>query len=76
MGKTPYDLNLLTESILTPEARAKLPENGYQDSLTRSWERLRVGILPPTWGGEGPDHKSKWGTSPVVYSFFRNRDSS
>ena len=66
MAKTPYDLSLLTESILTPEARAKLPENGYQDAMTGNWDGLRIGILPSTWGGEGPDHKSKWATSPVV----------
>ncbi|KAN0105996.1 amidase signature enzyme [Hyaloscypha variabilis] len=65
MAKTPYDLSLLTESILTPEARAKLPENGYQDAMTGNWDGLRIGILPSTWGGEGPDHKSKWATSPV-----------
>jgi len=70
MAKTPYDLSLLAESILTPEARAKLPENGYKDSLTGSWEGLRVGILPSTWGGEGPKHKSKWATSPVVCNLF------
>jgi amidase len=66
MAKTPYDLSLLTESILTPEARAKLPGNGYQDAMTGNWDGLRIGILPSTWGGEGPDHKSKWATSPVV----------
>jgi amidase len=46
MVKTPYNLRLLTESILTSEARAKLPENGFEGSMTRSWEGLRVGILP------------------------------
>jgi amidase len=66
MARTPHDLSLLTESILTPAARAKLPENGYKDTLTGSWEGLKVGILPSTWGGEGPNHKSKWGASPVV----------
>jgi amidase len=66
MAKTPYDLSLLAESILTPEARAKIPKNGYAESLTKSWEGLRVGILPSTWGIEGDDHKSKWGASPVV----------
>ncbi len=40
MAKTPYDLSLLTESILTPAARANLPENGYKDSLTGGWEGL------------------------------------
>ena len=49
MARTPYDLSLLTESILTPEARAKLPENGYRNSFTESWEGLRVGILPSAW---------------------------
>ena len=68
MARTPYDLCLLTESILTPEARAKLPENGYKDSLSASWEGLRVGILPSTWGGEGKGHEAKWGASPVVGS--------
>lgn len=65
IARTPYDLSLLTESILTPATRARLPKNGYKDSLTGSWEGLRVGILPSTWGGAGPDHKLKWGTSPV-----------
>lgn len=69
MAKTPYDLSLLTESILTTEARAKLPENGYLDSLTRSWEGLRIGIVSSTWGtGGGPEAISKWGSSPVVCS--------
>jgi len=72
MARTPYDLSLLTESILTPEARAKLPENGYRNSFTESWEGLRVGILPWAWGVEGRDHKAKWGTSPVVYNLLQN----
>jgi amidase len=46
MARTPYNLSLLTESILTPEARAKFPENGNRNSFTESWEGLRVGILP------------------------------
>lgn len=75
IAKTPYDLSLLTESILTPATRARLPKNGYKDSLTGSWEGLRVGILPSTWGGAGPDHKLKWGTSPVVCGSFWKRKS-
>ncbi len=69
MARTSYDLSLIVESILTPEARSKLPENGYRDSLMGSWEGLRVGILPSTWGGGGSDHKEKWGESPVVRRF-------
>jgi amidase len=72
MARTPYDLSLLTESILTPEARAKLPENGYRNSFTESWEELRVGILPSACGTEGRDHKAKGETSPVVYNLLQN----
>ena len=68
MARTPYDLSLIAESILTPEARSKLPKNGYKDSLTGSWEGLKVGILPSTWGGQGLEHMAKWGASPVVCS--------
>jgi amidase len=53
MARTPYDLSLLTESILTPEARAKLAGGGYRNSFTESWEELRVGILPSAFG-RGP----------------------
>jgi amidase len=70
MARTPCDLSLLTESILTPEARSKLPESGFQNSLTGSWQGLKVGILPSTWGIDGDaKNKLKWETSPVVVLF-------
>jgi amidase len=69
IAKTPHDLSILIESILTPEVRGEIPENGFEQSMTRSWEGLRVGILPSTWGGEGPSHNAKWGASPVVCLF-------
>jgi hypothetical protein len=45
MARSAEDLALLTEIIMDPSARAKLPENGYRGFMTGSWQGLRIGFL-------------------------------
>ena len=47
MAKSALDLALLTERVLTPEARAKLPADGYLPFLKRDFKGLRVGFVKP-----------------------------
>lgn len=69
MGRTPNDLALLLESILTPQARSRILENAYGDTqgiynLKKSgWESIRVGFLPITWG---TSNVNKWGAADIV----------
>ncbi len=52
MAKSSHDLALLAEIILTPEARAKLPSDGYLSFLKKSLVGLNIGFADPalwTW---------------------------
>ena len=71
MAKTPADLAVLIESILIPEAREKLPADGYKSTLMRGWEGLRVGMVESTWG---TGWKDKWSSEPVVgYLLYKHK---
>jgi amidase len=63
MAKTPADLASLIETILLPEARAKVPADGYESFMTGNWEGLRIGVVESTWGGANVE---KWGSGIVV----------
>jgi amidase len=63
MAKTPADLASLIETILLPEARAKIPADGYGSFMTGSWEGLGIGVVESTWGGADVE---KWGSGIVV----------
>ena len=65
MAKTPFDLSHLVGSILSPEARARLPVDGFKGALNASWEELRVRIADATWGSPNVE---KWGSGRVVSS--------
>jgi len=71
MAKTPEDLAVLTEVILLPEFRAKLPKYGYKGSMLGKWEGLKVGVLDLGWSGPDEGHRKKWGSEAVVCYFFR-----
>jgi len=47
MARSVRDLATLTEIVLDPPARAKIPEDGYLSYLTANWEGLRLGFLDP-----------------------------
>ena len=47
MTRSVADLAALTEIILDPIARQRLPKDGYQSFLTRSWKGVRIGFLDP-----------------------------
>jgi amidase len=63
MAKTPVDLASLIETILLPEAWAKVPADGYESFMTGSWEGLRIGVVESTWGGANAE---KWGSGICV----------
>ncbi|KAG0649654.1 Glutamyl-tRNA(Gln) amidotransferase subunit A [Hyphodiscus hymeniophilus] len=68
MARAPLDLSHVIETILAPEARAKLPVDAFAGSLMGSWEGLRVGIADSTWGGE---EKAKWASSHILGEYLR-----
>lgn len=45
MAKSVSDLALLTEVLIKPEARAKLPNSSYSSSLKKSFAGLKIGFL-------------------------------
>ncbi|KAJ8132474.1 hypothetical protein O1611_g1152 [Lasiodiplodia mahajangana] len=47
MAKSVLDLALMTELVLNPEARAKLPKDGYQPYLRKDFAGLSVGFVDP-----------------------------
>ncbi|KAI1127061.1 amidase signature domain-containing protein [Nemania abortiva] len=47
MAKSVLDLALMTELVLNPEARAKLPKDGYQSYLRKDFAGLKVGFVDP-----------------------------
>ena len=50
MAKSTRDLALVTELVLTPEARGKLPEDGYVLFLRKDFDGMRIGFADPkTW---------------------------
>jgi len=63
MARTPLDLSLLVETIMTPSARARLPVDGFAGALKGSWEGLRVGVADPTWES---GNEEKWKSAHVV----------
>jgi amidase len=63
MAKTPNDLAPLIEAILTPEARARIPDGGFKGVMKGNWEGMRVGFVESTWGGADEE---KWGGELVV----------
>lgn len=63
MARTPLDLSHLVETILTPSARTKVPDDGFTSALKGSWEGLRVGIAESTWES---GNKEKWESRYVV----------
>ena len=63
MAKTPSDLALLVEAILTPQAKKKIPEGSFETVMKRSWDGMRIGFVESTWGG---GMEGKWATDPVV----------
>ena len=73
MAKTPSDLALITEAILTPEAKKRLPEGGFASVMKgkESLEGMRIGFVETLWGtGNDLEAKEashrKWGRDPVV----------
>ncbi len=66
MARTPHDLALLVESILTPEATAKLPNGSFGEAMTKSWQGLKIGLVESTWGLSGKEAKEKWTSDRVV----------
>jgi hypothetical protein len=62
MAKTPGDLALLTEAILTPEARENLSFERFKVVMTGEWDGLRIGMAESAWG---TDATEKW-NSPLV----------
>lgn len=66
MAKTPEDLAPLIEAILTPEAKAKVPEGGFKSVMKQTWEGMRIGFVESTWGRADAAGKSKWGSDPIV----------
>ncbi|KAI0202642.1 amidase signature domain-containing protein [Astrocystis sublimbata] len=47
MAKSTHDLALMTELVLNPPARAKLPKEGYIPYLRKDFTGLRVGFVDP-----------------------------
>lgn len=63
MAFTAEDLAKIIPIILKPEARSKLPVDGYESFMTGSWERLRIGFIDLPWAGTNME---KWGAVDVV----------
>lgn len=49
MAKCTLDLALLTEMILNPTARAKIPKDGYQSFLKKDFKGLSIGFVDPRY---------------------------
>ncbi|KAI0466325.1 amidase signature domain-containing protein [Xylaria cf. heliscus] len=47
MAKSTLDLARMTELVLNPEARSKLPKDGYLSYLQRDFTGIRVGFVDP-----------------------------
>jgi amidase len=47
MARSAEDLAILTEIILNPSARRRLPENGYRVFMNGSWHGIRIGFMDP-----------------------------
>jgi amidase len=47
MAKSTVDLALMTELLLKPEERRKLPDGGFLPALTITFEGLGLGFLDP-----------------------------
>ncbi|KAE8442398.1 hypothetical protein EG329_003415 [Mollisiaceae sp. DMI_Dod_QoI] len=69
MARTPHDLALLVESILTPEATAKLPNGGFGEAMTKSWQGLKIGLVESTWGLSSQEAKEKWTSDRVKKNY-------
>lgn len=55
MAKSVRDLAAATETLLNPEAREKLPAEGYQSFCGTSFDGLRLGFVDPTLWRLPPD---------------------
>lgn len=47
MAKSTTDLAIMTEMVLNPEARAKIPSDGYVSFMKNSFAGLNVGFVDP-----------------------------
>ncbi|KAL5119079.1 hypothetical protein ACEQ8H_003003 [Pleosporales sp. CAS-2024a] len=47
LTKSVLDLALMTELLHTPEARPKLPQDGYRSFLTKTFKGLKIGFADP-----------------------------
>lgn len=63
MALSPEDLANLIETILTPDARLKLPVDGYKSFMTGSWQGLKIGFIDLPWADT---NMKKWGAADVV----------
>lgn len=55
MTKSVQDLAAATETLLNPEARGKLPTQGYRSFLGTSFDGLRLGFVDPNLWRFPPD---------------------
>jgi amidase len=70
MARTPLDLSLLVEGILSPGFG-----KSFGGFLTKSWEGLRVGVVESTYGVSSEENKVKWTSEPIVCSLPSKYDS-
>lgn len=63
MARTPLDLSLLVESILTPSM-----SRTFGKFLTKIWAGLRIGVVDPTYGVSSDETRAKWTSEPIVCS--------
>lgn len=66
MARTPRDLAVLAEAVMTPDALARFPHgllSFVDDGRAKS---LTVGVLPVSWGLQNDVLKEKWNHPAVV----------
>ena len=55
MARSAFDLAAATEALLNPLARAELPTNGYQSSMSTSFKGMKLGFVDPAVWRFPPD---------------------
>ena len=70
MAKTPGDLAVLIDAILTPAARKQIPEGGFATAMKgkAGLEGMRIGFVERQWGksGDQPGEESRSDADRVV----------
>ena len=73
MAKSPNDLKMVVEAILTPEVKVGIPKGGFASVMKgkKGLEGMRIGFVKSSWGSgddvwEDTAKGKKWGRGLVV----------